>query len=350
MSRKNKESEHNLPTLADVATRAGVSTATVSRCLNSPGQVQQGTRDRVMAAVQDLGYSPNFGARALAARRTKTIGAIIPTMENAIFARAIQAFQEELHKSGVTLLVSSSSYRQDVEEDQIRTLVARGADGLLLIGHDRSPAIYQFLANRGVPVLICWAYDPSVARLSIGFDNRRAMAGLAAEVLALGHRNIGIISAEFEGNDRARARVSGVQDAMRAQGLDPTTADLIETPYSIENGANALREMMQNSPRPSAVICGNDVLAVGAVQMARALGLAVPGDVSITGFDDIELARVVDPPLTTVHVPHRDMGRQAARLLVDMVAGHPARDSVLLETNLCLRGTLGPPPGSVADS
>lgn len=350
MSRKNKESEHNLPTLADVATRAGVSTATVSRCLNSPGQVQQGTRDRVMAAVQDLGYSPNFGARALAARRTKTIGAIIPTMENAIFARAIQAFQEELHKSGVTLLVSSSSYRQDVEEDQIRTLVARGADGLLLIGHDRSPAIYQFLANRGVPVLICWAYDPSVARLSIGFDNRRAMAGLAAEVLALGHRNIGIISAEFEGNDRARARVSGVQDAMRAQGLDPTTADLIETPYSIENGAKALREMMQNSPRPTAVICGNDVLAVGAVQMARALGLAVPGDVSITGFDDIELARVVDPPLTTVHVPHRDMGRQAARLLVDMVAGHPARDSVLLETNLCLRGTLGPPPGSVADS
>jgi len=350
MGRKTKESEHNLPTLADVATRAGVSTATVSRCLNSPGQVQQGTRDRVLAAVQDLGYSPNFGARALAARRTKTIGAIIPTMENAIFARAIQAFQEELHKSGVTLLVSSSSYRQDVEEDQIRTLVARGADGLLLIGHDRSPAIYQFLANRGVPVLICWAYDPSVARLSIGFDNRRAMAGLAAEVLALGHRNIGIISAEFEGNDRARARVSGVQDAMRAQGLDPTTVDLIETPYSIENGANALREMMQNSPRPTAVICGNDVLAVGAVQMARALGLAVPGDVSITGFDDIELARVVDPPLTTVHVPHRDMGRQAARLLVDMVAGHPARDSVLLETNLCLRGTLGPPPDYGTDS
>ena len=344
MNRKTKESEHNLPTLADVATRAGVSTATVSRCLNSPGQVQQGTRDRVMAAVQDLGYSPNFGARALAARRTKTIGAIIPTMENAIFARAIQAFQEELHKSGVTLLISSSSYRPDIEEEQIRTLVARGADALLLIGHDRSPAIYQFLANRGVPVLISWAYDPAVARLSIGFDNRRAMADLAAEVLARGHRNIGIISAECEGNDRARARVNGVQDAMREQGLDPTTAHLIETPYSIENGANALRQMMETSPRPTAVICGNDVLAVGAVQMARELGLAVPGDISITGFDDIELARVVDPPLTTVHVPHREMGRQAARLLVDMIAGHPARDSVLLETKLCLRGTLGPPP------
>ena len=344
MSRKTKESEHNLPTLIDVATRARVSTATVSRCLNSPGQVQERTRDRVMTAVQELGYSPNFGARALAARRTNTIGAIIPTMENAIFARAIQAFQEELHASGVTLLVSSSSYRAEIEEEQIRTLVARGADALLLIGHDRSPAIYQFLENRGIPVLISWAYDPEVARLSIGFDNRRAMAGLATEVLRQGHRQIGIISADCVGNDRARARVNGVHDAMRAQGLDPATAHLIETHYSIENGARAMRRLMDLTPRPTAVICGNDVLAVGAVQMARELGLAVPGDVSITGFDDIELARVVDPPLTTVHVPHRDMGRQAARLLVDMVAGHPASESVLLETNLCLRGTLAPPP------
>lgn len=344
MSRKAKESDHNLPTLADVATRAGVSTATVSRCLNSPGQVQERTRDRVMTAVQDLGYSPNFGARALAARRTNTIGAIIPTMENAIFARAIQAFQEELHASGVTLLVSSSSYSPEIEEEQIRTLVARGADALLLIGHDRSPAIYQFLENRGVPVLISWAYDPAITRLSIGFDNRRAMAGLAAEVLRLGHRTIGIISAECAGNDRARARVDGVYDAMRAQGFDPSTAYLIETHYSIENGGQALWRMMQHDPRPTAVICGNDVLAVGALQMARELGLAVPGDISITGFDDIELARVVDPQLTTVHVPHRDMGRQAARLLVDMVAGHPARDSVRLETTLRMRGTLGPPP------
>ncbi|MDT8328274.1 MAG: LacI family DNA-binding transcriptional regulator [Roseovarius sp.] len=344
MSRKAKEIEHNLPTLADVATRAGVSTATVSRCLNSPGQVQEHTRLRVMTAVQELGYSPNFGARALAARRTNTIGAIIPTMENAIFARAIQAFQEELHASGVTLLIASSSYSPEIEEEQIRALVARGADALLLIGHDRSPEVYQFLESRGVPVLISWVYDPALARLSIGFDNRLAMAGLAAEVLQLGHRNIGIISAECAGNDRARARVDGVHDAMRAQGLDPSMAHLIETHYSIENGGKALWHMMQHDPRPTAVICANDVLAVGAVQMARRLGLRVPDDISITGFDDIELARVVEPPLTTVHVPHREMGRQAARLLVDMVAGAPARESVRLETTLQIRGTLAAPP------
>jgi LacI family transcriptional regulator len=343
MNRRLSDSAPNLPTLADVARVAGVSTATVSRCLNSPAQVQTATRDRVLTAVAALGYSPNFGARALAARRTGTIGAIIPTMENAIFARAIQAFQEELHLSGQTLLVASSSYSPEIEADQIRTLVARGADALLLIGHDRDPGIYAFLEQRGVPVLISWAFDPAQARPSIGFDNRRAMAGLADEVLRLGHRHIGMISAVAMGNDRARDRIAGVRDALRDHGVDPATLDLIETPYSIANGAEAMARLMALPIPPTAVICGNDVLAVGALQMARQLGLHVPQDVSITGFDDIELATVVDPPLTTVHVPHREMGRAAARLLVEMVSGGAASAPLCLETELCIRATLAAP-------
>ncbi len=345
MSRRSKDDDHKLPTLSDVAARAGVSTATVSRCLNLPAQVQQATRDRVMTAVAELGYSPNFGARALAARRTGTIGAIIPTMENAIFARALQAFQEELHRDGMTLLVASSSYRPEIEAEQIRALVARGADALLLIGHDRSASTYEFLEQRGVPCLIAWVYDPSRPRPSIGFDNRRSMAALTEEVLRLGHRDIGIISAEIEGNDRARARVEGVRDALRAHGLDPGAAPLIETPYSFETAGAALARLMARRPRPTVVICGNDVLAVGALQMARKLGLGVPQDVSITGFDDIELATVVEPALTTVHVPHREMGREAARRLVAMLAGRDPETSTCLETRLCLRDTLGPPAG-----
>ncbi|MBS4009774.1 MAG: LacI family DNA-binding transcriptional regulator [Roseovarius sp.] len=343
MNRRLSDTAPNLPTLADVARVAGVSTATVSRCLNSPAQVQTATRDRVLSAVATLGYSPNFGARALAARRTGIIGAIIPTMENAIFARAIQAFQEELHLSGLTLLVASSSYSPEIEADQIRTLVARGADALLLIGHDRDPGIYAFLEQRGVPVLVSWAYDPTQARPSIGFDNRRAMAGLADEVLRLGHRHIGMISALAAGNDRARDRIAGVHDALRGHGLDPATLHLIETPYSIANGAEGMAQLMALPTPPTAVVCGNDVLAVGALQMARQLGLSVPQDVSITGFDDIELATVVDPALTTVHVPHRDMGRAAARLLVDMVGDGVAPTPVCLDTNLCFRGTLAAP-------
>lgn len=180
------KSKTQMPTLTDVARRAKVSTATVSRCLNAPDRVVEKTRKRVLEAVAELGYTPHFGAQALAAKRTNTFGAIVPTMENAIFARGLQAFQEVLEHRGITLLVASSSYRQDLEEKQIRTLVARGADALLLIGQDRRPEVYAFLQQREVPCVTAWVHDPGGAHPSIGFDNRRAMQRLARRVLPTG--------------------------------------------------------------------------------------------------------------------------------------------------------------------
>lgn len=333
-----------LPTLEDVANLAGVSTATVSRCLNTPERVQEGTRTRVLAVVKELGYAPNFGARALAAKRTNTIGAIVPTIENSIFARGLQAFQEELVLRGETLLVASSSYQPEREEEQIRTLVARGADALLLIGHDRDQEVYDFLDRRGVPYIVTWAFDPDSHRLSIGFDNRSSMKALATTVLDSGHRKLAMITARREGNDRARARVQGVLDAMRERGLPEAGLSLVETEYSIENGAAAFEELMRCTPRPTAVMCGNDVMAAGALSMARDLGLRVPEDVSITGFDDIELAKIVTPRLTTVHVPHREMGRRAAGVLMAMLNGERPESSIELKANVVLRETLGSAP------
>lgn len=332
-----------VPTLDDVAKTAGVSTATVSRCLNAPHRVVESTRKRVMEAIDTLGYTPNFGARVMAAKRTFTIGAIIPTMENAIFARGLQAFQEELHSRGYTLLVASSAYRADVEDEQIRSLVARGADGLLLIGQDRDPALYSYLERQGVPVLVAWIYDKKGGQTSIGFDNRASMRALAAEVIGQGHRAIAMISGITEGNDRARQRVEGVRDALAAQGMDPAALTIVETPYEVDNGARALAGLMALRAPPTAVMCGNDVLAVGALRQARSMGLKVPGDVSITGFDDIELARIVVPALTTVHVPHREMGRRAAHVLIDMVENKTTPASIPLEASVQIRDSLGPP-------
>ena len=330
------------PTLQDVAKAAGVSTATVSRCLNSPGVVVQDTRTRVMEAVERLGYTPNFGARAMAAKRTFTIGAIIPTMDNAIFARGLQAFQEELHTRGYTLLVSSSAYRQDVEDEQIRALVARGADGLLLIGYERDPSVYEYLARRNVPALIAWAYSAEKPQPAIGFDNRAAMRSLTREVLKCGHRSIGVISAMTKGNDRALERVHGITEAVTEAGLNPADLDIIETPYEIENGQAAFDTLMQRGAKKTAIMCVNDVLAVGALLRARERGLRVPEDISITGFDDIELARIVSPGLTTVHVPHREMGRKAAIELVQMVERKSVGVSLELQSSLQMRGSLGP--------
>ena len=343
MTPKDPNTSDFVPRLADVADRAGVSTATVSRCLNSPEQVQKKTRDKVMKAVTELGYSPNFSAQSLAAKRTNTIGAIIPTMDNAIFARGIQAVQEELGRAGATLLVASSSYRPALEADQIRALVARGADGLLLIGHQRDSQIYEFLDRQQVPVVVSWAYDPDKPKPSIGFDNRAAMRAMAAEVLAQGHRRIAVITARQADNDRARDRVAGIRDAMENAGLDHSRLPVFETHYAIEAGSAALASLITSSPAPTAVICGNDVLAVGALLAAQSLGVRVPHDLSITGFDDIELATVTSPALTTVHVPHRKMGVLAARQLWQMVTDGGSGDSLRLDTELKLRGTLGPP-------
>ncbi|MEM1361290.1 MAG: LacI family DNA-binding transcriptional regulator [Pseudomonadota bacterium] len=336
------ENKGNIPTLEDVAKRAGVSTATVSRCLNSPTQVTDRTRERVMAAVKDLGYAPNFGARALAAKRTNTFGAIVPTIESSIFARGLQALQEELGDHGINLLVASSSYKPELEEDQIRSLIARGADALFLIGYERTVSSYEFLRQRQVPYVIAWAHDPSQSLPSIGFDNRQAMQELAEQVIALGHRSLALISANREGNDRARERAEGVLAAMRHHGLDPASLHIVETPYSISNGGDALAQILKDAPETTAALCGNDVLAAGALTMARSLGLRVPQDISITGFDDIEIAEIVSPRLTTVHVPHRKMGRQAAKLLVELRNEGTAGPSIVLDTSVVWGESLGP--------
>lgn len=331
-----------LPTLQDVADLAAVSTATVSRCLNNSGHVTEKTRLKVQQAIQTLGYSPNFGAQALAAKRTNTIGAIIPTMENAIFARGIQAFQETLAENGITLIIASCSYRPELEEEQIRSLVARGADALLLIGQSRPAATYQFLARRNIPYVLAWAHKKDSQHCYIGFDNQAAAQTITRQVLELGHRNLGVIVGLTRNNDRARDRITGIEHAIADYGAQTTPLQVIEAEYTFQEGAKALDQLLANPTPPTAVICGNDVLAVGAVKRAKQLGLAVPEDLSITGFADIEVSELIDPELTTVHVPHREMGIAAAKSLIAMLKTQTPVESHLLETRIVNRQSLGP--------
>lgn len=331
-----------LPTLQDVADLAAVSTATVSRCLNNSGHVTEKTRLKVQQAIQTLGYSPNFGAQALAAKRTNTIGAIIPTMENAIFARGMQAFQETLAENGITLIIASCSYRPELEEEQIRSLVARGADALLLIGQSRPAATYQFLARRNIPYVLAWAHKKESQHCYIGFDNQAAAQTITRQVLELGHRNLGVIVGLTRNNDRARDRITGIEHAIADYGAQTAPLQVIEAEYTFQEGAKALDQLLANPSPPTAVICGNDVLAVGAVKRAKQLGLAVPEDLSITGFADIEVSELIDPELTTVHVPHREMGIAAAKSLIAMLKTQTPVESHLLETRIVNRQSLGP--------
>ncbi len=329
-----------LPTLEDVARKSGVSTATVSRALNDPTRVSKKTRERVEAMVAALGYTPNFGARALASNRTNTIGAVIPTMENAIFAQGLQALQEELGEAGVTLLVATSNYDPEKEAQQVRTLLGRGVDGVALIGEARGVEIYELLERRGVPFVLMWTWRRDCPWPCVGFDNRAAARRLTERVLELGHRNIAMIAGVTHGNDRAEMRVCGVRDAIRAAGLPLEDKRIIEVEYSLDASAAAAKRLLAHDRKPTTIICGNDVLAAGAMIGIRELGLNVPNDVSVTGFDDIELSLVLDPPLTTIHVPHRRMGQSAAQLLLLLCAGEDNVTRVNFEPDLVERKSL----------
>ncbi len=337
------------PSLEDVARIAGVSTATVSRVLNAPARVRPETRERVERAVERLGYTPHFGGRALASNRTDTVGAVIPTMENAIFARGLQALQEDLADAGVTLLVATSNYDKAQEARQIQTLLARGVDGLVLVGEARDDAVYAYLAGRAAPFVLVWTWRADCSWPCVGFDNFAAARDVAERVLGFGHRRIAMIAGVTRDNDRARSRVQGVRAALADRGLALEAPFLIEADYRIEAGSAAAQRLLADTGRPTAIICGNDVLGAGAMVGARAAGYRVPQDVSITGFDDIDIAQLLDPALSTVHVPHRRMGRMAAKLLLALRDPQGTVTSVCIETEFIERGSLGVSPPSAPE-
>lgn len=331
------------PTLEDVAKLAGVSTASISRALNEPGKVAESTRKRIEEAIETLGYTPHFGGRALASSRTNTVGAVIPSMANAMFASGLQAFQEELAKERVTLLVATTGFDPEEERRAIKSLVAQGADALLLIGDARLPETWAFLDKRRVPHVVSWCNHTRNGHFFVGFDNAISAGHAALAAMEMGHRRLGLICGVTAVNDRARDRRDGVIAAIEKFGQGARITHMVEAPYLIEEAGAALAEIMAQPETPTVILCANDAQAAGAMVRARDMGLRLPQDLSFVGFDDIGLARLVTPALTTVRVPQTAMGQGAARLLLDMVAGKTGLTSRTLETELIHRASLVPP-------
>jgi LacI family transcriptional regulator len=334
-----------LPTIGDVARRAGVSTATVSRVVNQPGSVRGALRGKVQAAITHLGYVPHAGARTLKSRRTGTIGAIFPTIDNAIFAKAIDALQRRLAESDHQLLIATNDYSPATEESQALNLLARGADALLLCGVGQRASLLARLSARAVPVVHVMSWPPPPGLACVGFDNARAMAQVVRLLLDLGHRRIAMLAGVTRDNDRAAARLAGVRDALAAAGLPLPASRVVERRYGIAPAREGLQRLMAGpaASRPTAVVCGNDVLAFGALFEAQRLGIDVPRELSIVGFDDLELASHVHPGLTTVHVPAEAMWRRATEQVLAQLRGDEAPPSSEVEVSLVVRGSTGPP-------
>ena len=323
------------PSQADVARAAGVSTATVSRVLNESPLVRPKVRERIEAAMAELNYIPHSAARALAMNRSSTLGAIIPTLNNALFASGINAFERAARRHGQTLLLSVHNYDLDEEVRLVRTMIARGVDGLMLIGNSHRDAVFELLRSSGTRHLCAWAYDPAASAPNVGFANAVAMHAVVDHLFELGHRDFAMLTARLEGNDRASERVRGVRERLEHHGssLDPRAVREIR--YSVPEARVAFGELMALNDRPTAVICGSDVLAMGAVLEAAALGIAVPDAVSVTGFDNLPLAAELSPAITTVDLPADDMGEAAAARLLAAADV----ESVELAASLVIRGS-----------
>lgn len=331
-------------TLADVAQLAKVSTATVSRALTLPHKVKPHTLSRVQQAVQTLGYVAHGAARALASRRTRTIGAVIPTLDNAIFANTTHALQKTLDEAGYTLLLASHEFEPEIEERVTRALIERGIDGLVLLGTTHHPSVFRMIEANHIPYVLTWALDPNGVHPCVGFDNRVAAIRLADYLLDIGHREFAMISGITANNERARERLEGVRRALAARGGRLPAHRVVEKPFTLSAGREGLREVIGGAAAPTAVICGNDVLAIGAIAECNARGVAVPRQISITGFDDMEIASLITPGLTTVHFPTTELGVYAANHLLMRLAGKSVEPRHELPVELVVRGTTAPPP------
>ena len=343
-----KDGTDSTPTLLDIAKAAGVSTATVSRVLNRPDDVRPQLREQVEEIIRALGYVRHGAARALASSRSSTIGAVVPTLESAIFASGLNAVGQLLSAANYTLLLAVSDYAADQEYRQVRALIERGVDGMILVGREHAADTLDLLERHKCPFVTTWSFDAQYPHPCIGFDNIAASRQMAQHLIDLGHRRFAAIAGIRHGNDRARERIEGAAAALAARGLSFLEGGIIEETYDIEAGRRAFSALMDRptGSRPTAIICGNDVLAVGAVVEAQQRGIAVPGEVSIVGFDDLPMAAHLPPGLTTVHVPSRRMGRLAAQYILDCAAGTATETHIELPTQLVIRGTAAAPPGS----
>lgn len=330
--------------LRQVASMAGVSTATVSRAINAPETVSAELRARIDLVIRELGWVPSGAARALATRRTFTVGAVFPSLAQGLFARAIDGLQDELNTRNYTLLLAHSRYSFDEERRQVMKLIERGVDGIVLVGRDRPPDIESFLRKQKVPYVHTFVYCPNGDVPSIGPDSYTALYRMTEYLIELGHRRFGMIAQSVEGNDRAQARWDGVHAALAEHGIAIPSAHALQGHWSMTEGRELFRRLMRRQPLPTVVIGGNPFLAVGALLEAQAQGIRVPEEMSVVGYDDIEIMEELPVPLTTVRGPSDEVGRHAARVILKMIEGEPEVGSVELPSRFIVRASSAPPP------
>ncbi|WP_299350842.1 LacI family DNA-binding transcriptional regulator [uncultured Shimia sp.] len=305
----------------DVAKAARVSTSTVSRAFNHPDLVNPSTRKKIERAVQKLGYIRNRAAQVMHGRRSGTVGFVVPTIDNAIFAELIQAFSDGLDQKGFTMLIASHGFDLEREYKMLRKLMEHRVDGLALVGLEHSEATHQLITQQGVPTLAIWNYADDARMPCVGVDNAEAGRLAARHLIDLGHRDVGLVFPNPVGNDRAQDRQEGALEELKQAGIDVPEDWTLQAPYSIAEAKQASMSLLGRGKRPTAILCGNDIIAQGVLYAAKNLGLKVPKELSIMGIGDFKGSSEIEPALSTIRIPARRIGRLAADQMAASISG-----------------------------
>ena len=316
---KRRKSRKGAPGIVDVAARAGVSIATVSRAFSQPALVRAPTRVRIETAAQELGYIRNRAAGSLHNRFSGTVGLVVPTIDNAIFSELIQAFSSRLRDHDRTLLIAAHGYDLKLEAAIVRSLLERRIDGIALVGFDHDPISMNMLEQRDIPLVHVWNYREDLRMPCVGADNRAAAWAIADHVVELGHRDIAMLFPDTASNDRARDRRDGVMERLASAGIQLPAKRIIDCPYDVGVAHRLVSELLTLPNRPTALICGNDIISHGAYFACQAQGVSVPGGLSFAGIGDFGSSAHLHPALTTVRMPARQIGQVAVDTLIHLI-------------------------------
>ena len=311
-----------------VARHAGVSIATVSRVFNMPDQVTPETRVRVEQAAAARGYVPNSSARTLRMQRSRVLGVVLPTLLNPVFAECLEGIALAAAASGYSIVPVTTDYKLASEEAAVNRLLAENVDGLILVvSNPETSGPLKTLQTRGIPYALLYNRHPQHPCVSV--DGEEAVAELIPRLAALGHQRIAMVSGQLAASDRAQQRYRGYVRGMQACGF--SMPDLVEVPF-MDTAVARLAEFLRTPGRPSALVCSNDLLAIRCLRAAHVAGLHVPADLTVIGFDGIELSKDLTPMLSTITQPNREMGRSGVQLVVEALAGGKPLDAAMSKT------------------
>lgn len=334
-----------MPTLQDVAKHAGVSIATVSKVLSNTPYFTDATRDKVMAAVKELGYRPNLAARALSSGRTHTLAVVFPHIYDTIFKdplvmQILEGIEVIATAQSYNLLLSTPRLNGNSLDEQYHRLIQSGyVEGVITIDNVPLASAAQVAQDFNIPTVVIGLQSGEYVVRNDDCEGGRLQMRHA---LDLGHRDIGLIAVDAGLNLAIAERVTGIREVAAANGLNLDALPVALGDFSEASGARALKELLDTYPDLTAVICLNDRMALGAIQAARAHGLHVPDDLTIIGYDDIPIAAMVTPPLTTINQNAQRLGEDAARMLFDVLKDNQPTP-VVYQPTLIVRGTSAAP-------